>query len=271
MNWTELNWTERLAKVWNLGNSKLQTHNCKLRFAVCLMLKVSINLPFTASWPTAYACPKMFIAEHLYTPASLPFKFCKRKVSPKTNDSLIFVWLFNLLQTTVGLGLPITEHLNVADPVSFIVDLAGETTTEGAEIDSPGSPLDPGMPAGPMSPFCPFGPVTPGGPIGPMMPCLPLFPGDPIIPWSPLFPCFPLCPLRPRVPFSPLGPGGPGGPSEHVTPFDWQMCGFNSNISLFILSVVFTESTWRLFLWSSRDWSSKKNRNTLYCHVQPSW
>ena len=25
MNCTELNWTERLAKVWNLGNAKLQT------------------------------------------------------------------------------------------------------------------------------------------------------------------------------------------------------------------------------------------------------
>ena len=34
MNWTELNWTERLAKIWNLGNVKLQTRNCKLRFAV---------------------------------------------------------------------------------------------------------------------------------------------------------------------------------------------------------------------------------------------
>ena len=42
MNWTELNWTERLAKIWNLGNAKLQTGNCGLRFAVCLMLKVSV-------------------------------------------------------------------------------------------------------------------------------------------------------------------------------------------------------------------------------------
>ena len=37
MNWTELivNWTERLAKIWNLGNGKLQTRNCNLQFAVC--------------------------------------------------------------------------------------------------------------------------------------------------------------------------------------------------------------------------------------------
>ena len=39
----KMNWTERLAKVWNLGSAKLQTRNRKLRFeiAVCLMLKVS--------------------------------------------------------------------------------------------------------------------------------------------------------------------------------------------------------------------------------------
>ena len=30
-----MNWTERLAKVWNLGNAKLQTRNCGLWFAVC--------------------------------------------------------------------------------------------------------------------------------------------------------------------------------------------------------------------------------------------
>ena len=29
-----MNWTERLAKIWNLSNVKLQTRNCKLRFAV---------------------------------------------------------------------------------------------------------------------------------------------------------------------------------------------------------------------------------------------
>ena len=34
MNSNELNWTERLAKIWNLGNVKLQTRNRKLRFAV---------------------------------------------------------------------------------------------------------------------------------------------------------------------------------------------------------------------------------------------
>ena len=47
----------------------------------------------------------MFVAEQLYTPASLPFKFRKRKIPPEIAD-----WLFSLLHTTIGLGLPVTEH-----------------------------------------------------------------------------------------------------------------------------------------------------------------
>ena len=34
-----MNWTERLAKVWNLGNAKLQTRSCGLQFAVYLTNK----------------------------------------------------------------------------------------------------------------------------------------------------------------------------------------------------------------------------------------
>ena len=38
-----MNWTERLAKIWNLGNVKLQTAVCGLRFPMKnLMLKVYI-------------------------------------------------------------------------------------------------------------------------------------------------------------------------------------------------------------------------------------
>ena len=40
----------------------------------------------------------------------------------------------------------------------------------------------------------------------------------------------------------------PGGPGEHVTPFDWQMCGLNSDSSLLTLRVELTKLTWRLFL-----------------------
>ena len=31
-----MNWTERCAKIWNLGNVKLQTCNCKLPFEVAV-------------------------------------------------------------------------------------------------------------------------------------------------------------------------------------------------------------------------------------------
>ena len=91
----------------------------------------------------------MFTAEHLYTPASPPFKFFKSRVPPATADWFIFVWLFNLLHVIEGLGFPVAELWNLADPLSFTVDLAGETASEGAEIDSPGSPLDPGIPKAP--------------------------------------------------------------------------------------------------------------------------
>ena len=36
-----MNWTERLATIWNLGSVKLQTPNGKLQFAVSLEKKVS--------------------------------------------------------------------------------------------------------------------------------------------------------------------------------------------------------------------------------------
>ena len=215
-----------------------------------------INSPFTTRWPNACACPKTFAAEHLYRPASLPFTFCKLRIPPVTADWLICNWFGSLLHTTAGWGLPVAEHWNVADPLSFTVTLEGERATDGAENVSPGSPFGPGMPAGPVSPFWPLIPASPGSPTGPLMPCLPLFPGDPIMPWSPLFPGLPLCPLRPRSPFSPLGPGGPGGPgNEHVTSFEWQSCSLPSDKSFLIFRTAWStefvlfvsvESAWRL-------------------------
>ena len=62
---------------------------------------------------------------------------------------------FFLLHTVTGLGLALTEHWNEADPPSLTVSVLGDTTTTGAEIDSPGSPL------APMSPFFPFLQTTP--------------------------------------------------------------------------------------------------------------
>ena len=228
------------------------------------------------------ACPRMFDAKHLYTPESLPITFFKSKVPRETVDWVISDWPTRLLHVIEGWGLPLTEHWNLAVPFSLTVNLAGETAIIGAEIDSPGSPLVPGMPADPVSPFCPMGPGSPCGPTGPMMPCLPLFPGDPVIPWSPLFPVLPFCPLRPRFPFSPLGPGrpgGPGAPGEHASPFDWQSCSLPSDNSLLIFSIVssvllasvvfFVESSWRLFLSSLFDRcpSTKKGTVLKYCLI----
>ena len=241
-----------------------------------------MNSPFTTKWPNACACPKTFAAEHLYTPASLPCTFCKLRIPPVTADCLICNLFGSLLHNTAGWGLPVTEHWNVADPLSFTVTLEGERATEGAENDSPGSPFGPGMPVGPVSPFWPLIPSSPGSPTGPLMPCLPLFPGNPIMPWSPLFPGLPLCPLRPRSPFSPLGPGGPGGPgNEHVTPLEWQSCSLPSDKSFLIFHTVWStefvlfelvESAWRLyslFLWCMGNWSSKKEKKinkTVHCY-----
>ena len=100
-----------------------------------------INSPFTTKWPNACACPKTFAAEHLYTPASLPFTFCKLRIPPVTADCLICNLFGSLLHNTAGWGLPVAEHWNVADPLSFTVTLEGERATEGAENDSPGSPF----------------------------------------------------------------------------------------------------------------------------------
>ena len=148
----------------------------------------------------------MLTAEQLYFPASFPATFFISSFPPDTAEGLICDRLLSLLHFSTGLGLPLTEHSNEAEPPSLTVSILGDTATTGAEIDSPGSPLAPGMPAGPMSPFSPLSPTSPLGPDGPIIPYLPLFPGNPIIPWSPF------CPLLPRDPFFPLGPGGPGGP-----------------------------------------------------------
>ena len=213
----------------------------------------------------------MFVAEHWYTPESLPVTFFNSSVPPETADWVICDWLFSLLHVSADSGLPLAEHWNKAVPPSFTVNVTGETTTAGDDIDLPGSPLVPGMPAGPISPFSPLFPVSPCSPTGPIIPCLPRFPGDPIIPWSPLFPVLPLSPLRPRAPLCPLGPGGPGGPGgpdEHVTPFDWQRCTLPCDKSLLILRIVsalrwtsvefLVESTCRLCLLSLEDWISGK-------------
>ena len=63
MNWTELNWTERLAKIRNLGNVKLQTRNGKLRFAVC-------GFPWKPDTKGLYylSCPRVKFSNLIFKP-----------------------------------------------------------------------------------------------------------------------------------------------------------------------------------------------------------
>ena len=77
-----------------------------------------------------------------------------------------------LTQDSWGAGFPIAEKNREAVLLSLTIShRAGEILTLGAEIDSPGSPLIPGIPGSPISLLMPFSPLTAGGPI---IPCFPL-------------------------------------------------------------------------------------------------
>ena len=151
----------------------------------------------------------MFEAEHLYTLESLRAIFGKINFSSVVADRIFSDFPSSLLHVHTGLGLPLTVHWKEAVLLSLTVIFAGEATTVGAAIDSPGSPLAPFMPAVPVSPFSPFSPVSPLDPGGPTMPCFPLLPGGPKMPLSALCSVLPLFPRRPRSPLYPLRPGGP--------------------------------------------------------------
>ena len=114
---------------------------------------------------------------------------------------------FTLDQDTLGVGFPVAEQKRTAVLLSLTVSREGEIVTFGAEMDSPGSPLVPGIPGDPISPFIPLSPGIPGGPI---IPRFPLRPGGPMIPWEP---------------FLPLLPGGPGLPRGQTLklPLFWQI------------------------------------------------
>ena len=124
----------------------------------------------------------MFEAEHLYTPESLPAAFGKINFASLVADRIFSDFPPSLLHVHTGLGLPLTEHWREAVLLSLTVIFVGETATDGAAIDSPGSPLAPFMPAVPVSPFSPFSPVSPLEPAGPMIPCFPPVPGGPMMP-----------------------------------------------------------------------------------------
>ena len=91
------------------------------------------NSPFTTSCTRVCACPKMFLAEHWYSPESFALKFFKINLPPETADLLTSERLPPLLQTNAGSGLPLTEHWNEAVPLSFTVRFEAETATAGAE------------------------------------------------------------------------------------------------------------------------------------------
>ena len=206
--------------AFTLSGSSLRQHN--------LPQNTYYHIPFTTSRAVLWACPKMLVAKHWYTPASFPDTFfkCKRF----SLCSVTSLPLCSLLHTIIGVGFPFAEHWKKAEPVSFTVVVTGETATSGTAIDSAGSPLVPGMPAGPTSPRSPLSPVSPFNPTSPMIPCLPLLPGDPIIPLSP---------LSPGLPFFPRGPGGPGGPGRPQgfgRSFEWHNCRLPSDRSSLILS-----------------------------------
>ena len=110
----------------------------------------------------------MLTAEQLYVPESLPRTFVRSSFPSEAIDRLICDWLFRLLQLTAGLGLPLTEHWNEANPPSLTVSVLGDTATTGAEIDSPGSPLTPALPGVPNLLFVPL---------------VQHHPSDPQVPW----------------------------------------------------------------------------------------
>ena len=132
--------------------------------------------------------PRIFLALHVYTPPSCDVTF--RIVSPP-RDCLIRLSKgrleFCFIHVTWGAGFPLNSHCSDAILVSFTT----MDTGEGAEMDSPGSPLGP------------WGPSSPSGPGGPWSPCAPLFP---LGPW---------CQLGPG---GPCLPGGPGLPRLHLIP-----------------------------------------------------
>ena len=66
--------------------------------------------PFTTSCTSVCACPKMFVAEHWYSPECLAFTFFNSNLPLETADVLTWERLSLLLHTTAGSGLPLTEH-----------------------------------------------------------------------------------------------------------------------------------------------------------------
>ena len=146
-------------------------------------------LPWTVNLADDVATPRMLLALHVYTPPSLgatswimsPPLVCTILL-PKGRLEFCF------RHVTRGFGFPSTLHWSDAIPVSFTTMDTGGTTIEGAEMDSPGSPLGPREPWSPLGPGGPLSPRVPLGPCGPWGPAGPCLPGGPGLPRFPLIP-----------------------------------------------------------------------------------
>ena len=158
-------------------------------------LREKSYLPWTVNVADGVMTPRIFAALHVYI---LPSCDVTSLIINASRDWIIRLSSgrleFCFSHVTSGVGLPLRSHGNKAIPVSFTtIDTRGDTI-EGAEMDSPGSPLGPW---GPLSPLGPGGPWSPWEPLGPC------------VPWGPGGPCFPGGPGLPRrllIPGSPLGP-----------------------------------------------------------------
>ena len=125
----------------------LPKHRLKLLWTASILQFLN-QLSF---WPSAASGLKsQFLLGTLLFP--LPLEFSNFSKSCDFSNFSQFLLLradldisLVLLHTVTGLGLPLTEHWNEADPPSLTVSVLGDTTTTGAEIDSPGSPLAPDM------------------------------------------------------------------------------------------------------------------------------
>ena len=158
-----------------------------------LQWKINRKLPWTVNVADAVTTPRIFFALHEYTPPSCditspitrPPRDCMIRLSAGRLE-----FYFN--HVIWGTGFPLTSHCNEAIPVSFTTMDIGGDKIEGAEMDSPGSPLGPWgpwSPLGPEGPWSPWGPLCPCGPWGPTGPCLPGGPGLPRLPLTPLGQC----------------------------------------------------------------------------------
>ena len=199
----------------------------------------NINLLCTTRFAASSSFPRILLAMHLYFPAS-PKRTSSICIRPAEVTLVLSLGddPSTLTQDSWGAGFPVAEQNSAAVLLSLTVSCeAGEIVTFGIEIDSPGSPLIPGIPGGPTSPLFPFSPCIPGGPI---TPCFPLRPGGPMIPWEP---------------FLPLLPGGPGSPRGQTLRLPlcrqifWKLEVTTSSKTSLMLAELLPAS--RVILWSS--------------------